>query len=211
MNNQQDRPRTHRLTWPRIRWGLRGLALVCLVGIPAANVAGWLPGLWLWFWLVVALATPCLWPRQFGSWSGFWLVLLAALAPAIFTRWGFLPLETSEPVFVGVIIWSLAGLLMLPGTIILLLWRRWASVSLMLLSFAALSPLLLTLLLSRALELNPAFATRQQLIQMFAVLIPWLALWFGLCLAPIFFCGSLLWLVYGEAARRDMPVQPAPR
>jgi hypothetical protein len=184
--------------WLRVRTAVRALTLAILLSAPVAVYSDLEGNLLPLLAIAAAFVTPLLWPRLFGSWRGFWLLLLATVAPFFLTRWGLWSVD-SPFAFVGALLWYLVGLFMLPGTILMLLWRRWASVNLILLCFA-LTPLAIVIfLLTQTFGADPLAGTPQEAVEAIGIFIPWMALMMGLCLAPIFFVGSLLWLVYQES------------
>lgn len=186
--------------WQRMRLIARILSLTALIAAPVAIYVGIWADVSSWFLFAAALATPFLWPRRFGSWLAFGLVALLLVAPAIFTRWGWLSVDSSPLAFFAALLCFLVGSAMLPGTMLMLLRRRWASVSLILLSMVGLSPAILVFLLTRAYTLDPLAATPGEFVMKVGATAPLSIITMALCLAPLFFVGSLLWLVYQESA-----------
>jgi hypothetical protein len=195
--------RTAKTTW---RLWLRLLAMLLLLGSAWGIAFGVAGGLSLLLFLVVAGLLPLLWPRQFGAWWGLLLLLLAIVGPTLYVA-GRYPLVTlDEPLAAGVMVWALAAWTMLPATMALLLWRRMAGIPLMLLGLAVIP--VATLL---ALGLNPqvpnaAPADTAAMLRLMAGMTPmWFVTW-ACCLAPIFFAGSFIWLLYLERMRGISPL-----
>lgn len=153
----------------------------------------WLPFGFVFALLPLALILPFFWPRQFGAWAGLLaLVAVTWLASALAG-----PLGTTAATSLN----NLAMLLLLsalftsPATMALLIWRRDASVALMLIS-AVLLPMLLSILFFRAgAPINDEAVAAMSS----AGRAGWITLWYpmlGICLGGIgFFISSALLVI----------------
>lgn len=168
--------------------------------------------------LLGACIFPFFWPHQFGSWLGLSLLLSAILLPTLAAaRWS--GLETGQPqLVVAVPLWTLATWMMLPATLGLLLWRRLASIPVMLLGLAA-APVASLLIVETQINVlgeAPAAAGTLTLAAMLHLLVAATPIWFvgwACCLGPIFFLGTFGWLLYREATHgvgRRAAATPSP-
>jgi hypothetical protein len=188
-----------RSSW--LRW-LRPIAAVVLVGSWLAASAGWITGFALGVLLLTALVFPMLWAPQFGSWRALFLLLAAVLVPALVAAARWPELETTQPMVASALLLAIfSAWLMLPATIGVLMWRRFASVPLMLLGMAIVPLATLLVVLMDAQRADAANANLGTVLRLLAAVTP---MWFALlacCLGPIFFFGSFVWLLYREQTR----------
>lgn len=196
---------------------LRPAAVVILLASWVAASLGVAFGLNVSILLLTALVFPLLWPQHFGGWRGLLLLLLAIFVPTLGTAAFWSRLATAWPAAASfVLAWALAAWMMLPATVALLLWRRLASIPIMLLGMAVTpAASLLVVLTLGAPGKAMASSDAPAMLQMFAAVTP---MWFvslACCLGPIFFLGTLVWLLYLEATRGEKkqavitPVPPA--
>jgi hypothetical protein len=163
--------------------------------------------------LLTALVFPLLWPQQFGSWRGLLLLLPAIFVPTLSVAAFWPRLETTWPAVASfALAWGLAAWMMLPATIGLLLWRRFASIPIMLLGMAVAPVASLAVLLLGGPNTATTSGDVPTVMRLFAAVTP---MWFvslACCLGPIFFLGTLVWLLYLEATRgeKQAAITPAP-
>lgn len=200
----------------RRHW-LRLLAVLALAASWAAASLELATGLSSGLLLLTAALLPLLWPRQFGSWRGLLLLLLAILAPALAVAAWWPELEARRPELASfVLVWVLVAWMMAPATLALLSWRRFASIPLMLLALViapAASLLMVMLGMSNA---DAAIGDPPTVMRLLAAMTPMWFLSLMCCLGPVFFLGMLAWFLYLEAtrgetgvARRLTPAPPA--
>lgn len=182
---------------------MRPLAVILLVASWVTASLGMAFGLTASIMLLTALLLPLLWSQQFGSWRGLLLLLLAIFVPVLAAAF-WAQLETQRPELASfVVAWGLAGWMMLPTTLALLLWRRFASIPIMLLGLAVTPAASLAIFL-----LNPPGSPEpggdaSTVLRLFAAVTPmWFVTW-ACCLGPIFFLAMFAWLLYLEATRGE--------
>ena len=190
---------SERSSW---RWWLRLIAAVVLVVSWLAASAGWFSGFALVVLLLTALVFPLLWDRQFGTWRALFLLLAAILVPALVAAARWPELETTQPMAASALLLALfSAWLMLPATIGVLMWRRFASIPIMLLGMAVVPLATLLVVVMDTQRADAANANMGTVLRLLAAVTP---MWFTLlacCLGPIFFFGSFAWLLYREQTR----------
>lgn len=185
------------------RWlvvALRSAVLLIGCAVLIGLAWAWLPDWLLFLMLIASFGTPLLWPNQFGSWWGLLGVITAAALPALVARFRPLPANPDDFLSLVSLVWLLVTWSLLPLTILLVCWRRRASPYIVLLGITAMPIALVVVTTNGLLTTEPIDLP---LADAFAILANMLLLWFGAsaCLiGPVFFAGSLTWLVYRELA-----------